>query len=211
MIVCNQSPPRLVMMQDQKQLTHHWLSCSGWGREHVSVICSYKDGHMIWEGQWCATVNIFRSTVEYVNATVKRITRNAEPEIGIAGACGIRHNLQADWYGSGFGPPSRNESGFCTVLELNWTVLPVRVRTADGLHGPIVNTSSGPFTSCLKWFCAGIMDRCFHGRDPATHIFFHLFNLLKFSCPILLANCFEENSVEFMLIGAWPLVPPKSD
>jgi len=33
----------------------------------------------------------------------------------------------------------------------------------------------------------------------------------KLGCPILLANCFKENSVCFMLIGALPSAPPKSD
>jgi hypothetical protein len=48
------------------------------------------------------------------------------------------------------------------------------------------------------------MDRSFFPRNPATHYFFHLLNLLKLGCPILLANCFKENSVCFKLIGALP-------
>jgi len=74
-----------------------------------------------------------------------------------------------------------------------------------------VSQCSGPCSSWLKWFCSGIIDRCFHSSDPATHTFFHLINLLKLSCPILFANCFKKNSVYFKLIGSWPLAPPKFD
>jgi hypothetical protein len=82
MIVCIQSPSRLLMMQDKKSLTRHWLSCSGWGTERVSLLFRYKGGWFIRKDQWCAKVNILRSTVGYLNATIHRKTRNTEPEIG---------------------------------------------------------------------------------------------------------------------------------
>jgi len=74
-----------------------------------------------------------------------------------------------------------------------------------------VSQYKGPSLSCFKLFCPGIMDRCFFSRNPATHTFFHLFNELKLGCPILLANCFKENSICFKLIGTLPSAPPKSD
>jgi len=74
-----------------------------------------------------------------------------------------------------------------------------------------VSQCRGPSCCCLKRFCPGIMDRCFFSRNPTTHTFFHLLNALKLGCPILLANCFKENSVCFNLIGALPSAPPTSD
>jgi hypothetical protein len=68
-----------------------------------------------------------------------------------------------------------------------------------------------PFRCCFRRFCPGIIDRCFFSRNPATHTFFHLLNALKLGCPILLANCFKENSVCFKLVGAFASAPPKSD
>jgi len=50
------------------------------------------------------------------------------------------------------------------------------------------------------------MDRCYFSRNPVTHTFFHLLKTLKLGCPILLANCFKENSICFKLIGALPSV-----
>jgi len=74
-----------------------------------------------------------------------------------------------------------------------------------------VSQSRGPSLSCFKRFCPGIMNRCFFSRNPASHTFFHLLNVLKLGCPILLANCFKENSICFKLIGTMPSAPPKSD
>jgi len=83
MIVCIQSASRLLMMQDQKSLMRRWLSCSGWGKERVSLVFSYNRGRFIWKGQWCAKVNILRLTVGYLNATIKDIpetqNRRLEP------------------------------------------------------------------------------------------------------------------------------------
>jgi hypothetical protein len=55
------------------------------------------------------------------------------------------------------------------------------------------------------------MDRCFFSRNPATYTFFHLLKTLELDCPILLGNCFKENSVCYRLIGGLPSAPPKSD
>jgi len=142
MIVCIQSPSRLLMMQDQKTLTRRWLSCSGWGKERVSLVFSYKGSRFIWKGQWCAKVNILRWTVAYLNATINRKTRNTEPEIGTDGSSQSRQNPRVDRYGSGFGPPSRCRSGFWTVPEPNRTVFPVRTPTAAGLPRPVANTNA---------------------------------------------------------------------
>jgi len=128
------------MMQDHKSLTRRWLSCSGWGKERVSLVCSYKGCQFIRKGQWCAKVNILRLTVRYLNETINRNTRNTEPEIGTDGCSETRQNPRVDGYGSGFGPPRRCGSGFWTVLEPNRTVFPVRTRTAGGFPGPVATT-----------------------------------------------------------------------
>jgi hypothetical protein len=86
MILCIQSPSRLLMMQDKKSLMRHWLSCSGWGKERVSLVFSYKGGRFIRKDQWCAKVNILRLTVGYLNATIHRKTWSTEPEIGTNGS-----------------------------------------------------------------------------------------------------------------------------
>jgi len=142
MIVCILSPSRLLMMQDQKSLTRRWLSCSGWGKEHVSLVFSYKGGWFIRNGQWFAKVNILWLTVGYLNATINRKTRNPEPEIGTDRASQTRQNLQVDRYGSGFGPPRRCGLGFWRVLEAHRTVFTVRTQTAGGQPGPVANTIS---------------------------------------------------------------------
>jgi len=74
-----------------------------------------------------------------------------------------------------------------------------------------VSLCRGPSRTCFKRFCPRIMDRCFFSKNPATHTLFHLLNALLLACPILLANCFKENSVCFKLTGSLPSAPPKSD
>jgi len=148
------------MMQDQKSLTRRWLSCSGWGMEHVALVFSYKGGWFIRKGQWCAKVNILRLTVGYLNATINRKTQNTEPEIGTDGSSQTRQNPRVDGYGSGFGPPRRCGSGFWTVLEPNRNVFPVRTRTAGGLPGPVANTTQrGTSFSTSQFVC-----RCLSSR-----------------------------------------------
>jgi len=90
MIVWIQSPPGLVMMQEQKLLIHHCLSYSGWGRECVSLAFSYKGSRFIPKEQRSTKVNILRLAVGYVNATINRKTRNTELEIVTNGSIHTR-------------------------------------------------------------------------------------------------------------------------
>jgi len=117
MIVCIHSPPRLPMMQNQKSLTRHWLSCSGWGRELVSLAFGYKCSQLIRKGQWRTKVNILRLAVGYLNATMNRKTRNTEPEIATNGSTQTLQHQWIDRYRSRFGPPRGSNQGFWTVLE----------------------------------------------------------------------------------------------
>ena len=72
MIICIQSPPRLLMIQVQKSLTYFWRSYSGWGWKRISLVFSYTGGLFIQKGQWHANVNIWRLALEDLNATVNR-------------------------------------------------------------------------------------------------------------------------------------------
>jgi len=139
MIICIQSPSRLLMMQDQKSLTRRWLSCSGWSKDRVSLVFSYKGCRFIQKGQWCAKVNILRLTVGYLNATINRKTRNTEPVMGTNGSSKTRQNPWVEWYGCGW--------GFWIVLEPNRTVFPDQIQTAGAFPGPVANTRSTPLTS----------------------------------------------------------------
>ena len=141
MIICIQLPRKLLMMQDQKSLMHCWVSCSELHRKRVLLVFSYQGGRCVQERQWHAKVNILRLALGYPNATINRKTRNTEPEIGTDGSSQIRQNAQVDRYGSTFGPPRRCRSCFRTVVELNRTIWPVRIRSAGGLPGPVVNSS----------------------------------------------------------------------
>jgi len=74
-----------------------------------------------------------------------------------------------------------------------------------------VSQCRGPSGTFFNQFCPRIMDRYFFSRNPATHTFFHLLNALKLDYPILLANCFTENSVCFSLFDGLPSALPKSN
>ena len=74
-----------------------------------------------------------------------------------------------------------------------------------------ISLCRGPSQCCFGRFCPWIINRCFFSRNPPTHTFFHLLNIQKLRCTILLANCFKEKSVYSNLIGALPLAPPKSN
>jgi hypothetical protein len=132
---------RLLMMQDQTTLTRHWLACSGWGTERMSLVFSYEGGWFIRKGQWCAKVNILRITVGYLNVTINRKTWNTELEIGTDGSRQTQQTPQVDAYGSYLDLPIRCGSGFWTVLEPNWIGFPVWTRTAGGFTGPVASTS----------------------------------------------------------------------
>jgi len=141
MIVCIQLPPRLLINQNHKSLTRRWLSCPGWGIEHVSLVFTFKGGQFIWKGQSRAKVNILCSADGYLNATMNGKPRNTEPEIGTDGSSQALQNPRVDGYGSGFGLPRCCGWGFWTVLESNRTVFPVQTRTAGGIPGPAANTT----------------------------------------------------------------------
>ena len=141
MIVCIQSPSRLLMMQDHRSLTRRWLSCSGWGKERVTLVFGYKGGWLIWKGQWCAKVNIVRLTLGYLNATINRKTWNTQPEIRPDRSSQTRQNPRVDGYRSGLDPTRLCRSGFWTVEEPNQTIFPVRTWTAGGLPGPVIYTT----------------------------------------------------------------------
>jgi len=149
MIVGIQSPPRLPMMQEQKSFTCRWLSCSGWGREHVFLVFSYKGSWFIRKGQWHTKVNILRLAVGYLNATMKRKSWNTEQEIGMDWSDQTQQNPRVDRYGSWFGPLRCNRSGFWTVLEPNRTSFAVQTRTAGRLPRPVAITTHSQFGKCL--------------------------------------------------------------
>jgi len=103
MKVCIQLPLRLPKMQDQKSLTHCWLSFSGWGRERFSLVFDYKCGQYIRKGQRYTNVNILRFTIAYLNATIYRKTWKLEPQIGTDGSSQTWQNPRVHGYRSGFG------------------------------------------------------------------------------------------------------------
>jgi len=142
-IVCIQLPPRLPMMQDQKLLMHHWLSCSGWGREHVSLIFGYTGSQYIRKGKGLTKLNILQVAVRYQNGTMNRKTRNTQPEIATDGLSPSRQNALVDGYESGLKPPRRSWLTFWTVQGMNRTSFAVWTRTAGGLPGPVAITNSG--------------------------------------------------------------------
>ena len=148
MNVCIQLPLRLPKVQDQQSLTCRWLSFSGWGREQLSLVFDFKGGQYIRKGQRSTNVNILRLAMGYLKATINRITRILEPEIGTNGSSQTRQNPRVDGYGSGFGPPRCSRSGFWMGLEPNRNILAVRTRTAGRLPRPVANTSTG----CAKLF-----------------------------------------------------------
>jgi len=86
-----------------------------------------------------------------------------------------------------------------------------QVSKVSKISATTISQRRGPSCNWFNQFCPRILDRFFFLRNSATHIFFHLWNALKSGCPILLANCFKENSICFKLIGALPSAPPKSD
>jgi len=142
MNVCIQLPLRLLKIQDQKSLTHRWLSFSEWCQERVSLVFHSTSGQDIRPGQWYTIVNILQLAERYLNATIKRKTRKLELEIGTDRSSQSWQTLTVDGYGSRFGPPRCGMSGFCTGFKQNQMVLVVGIRTTGGLPGPIANTIS---------------------------------------------------------------------
>jgi len=75
----------------------------------------------------------------------------------------------------------------------------------------VISQRRGSSRNCFKRNCPGIMDQCIFPKNPPTHTSFHLLKALKLCYPILLANCFKENSVCFKVIVTLPSAPHKSD
>ena len=133
-------PLRVPTMRDHQLLTLHWRPFSGWGRECLSTCFLYKGCQYI--RKWlCSTIlDILQWTVGYLNATINRKSRNAEPVIGTGGSGQAWQHPRVDGYGSGFGPPRGSRSGVWLVLEPNQPVFPIWTLTARRLHWPVPNT-----------------------------------------------------------------------
>jgi len=153
MIVSIQSPPTLPMMQEQKLLTHRWLSCWGWGMERVSLVFSYKGSRLIRKWQWRTNNNNLQLAVGYLNANINRKTQNTELEIGTDRCSQTQQNPLVDQYWAVFGSQGRSRSGFWRVLEPNRTNFVVQTLNVGELPRPVANTSR---------------DRRRHSRDDAS-------------------------------------------
>jgi hypothetical protein len=110
MIVCIQSPPELLMMQDHKSYTPRWLRCTGWGTRCVSFVFSYIHGRFIRKGRWYSKGNILQLIVDYLNGTINRKSHNTEPEIGTDGSSQMQPNPWVDRYRSWF--PRQEAAGW---------------------------------------------------------------------------------------------------
>jgi len=130
-------------LHDLKSLTLCWRSVLDLGRKGVSAPFDYKGSQYISNSQWYTKVNLLQLTVGYLNATINRKTRNAEPDIGTDGSSQARQNPRVHRYGAGFRPPRLSGSAFWTGLELNQPVFAGQTQTAGGLPGPVANTSPG--------------------------------------------------------------------
>ena len=133
---------QLLDLQDLKSVTLCGRSVLELGRKGVSPVFEYRGSQYNSNSQQYTKVNISQFTVGYLNATINRTTRHAQPEIGPDGSSQTRQNPRVDWYGSGFGPPRLSGSGFWTVLEPNRPGFAGQTRTAGRLPGPVANTSS---------------------------------------------------------------------
>jgi len=69
----------------------------------------------------------------------------------------------------------------------------------------------GPCWRCFEQYWSQMIPCCLFDRWPATHTFFKFLYVLMLGWPILLTNCFTQNSVRFMLCDTWYLPLPKSD
>ena len=141
MDTCDQAPHILTNMQDHQLLTLHWRSFSGWGRERLSTCLLFKGRQYIRKWQCSTIVNILQLTVEYLNVTINRKIRDSELESGHDRSSQTQPNLLFDGYGAVIGSPRSSGWGFWTVLEPNWTVLPVQTQHDGGLPGPVANAA----------------------------------------------------------------------
>ena len=138
MTICNECRLWLPRMQDLKSLMLCWRSFPGWGREHLCTYFDHKGGQFSQKGQQCTMVNILRLTVEYLNATIKRTTRNAKLEIRPDESCQSWPIQWVDEYRAGFGPPRSRGSGFWTVPEPNQTVFLTKPGLLAGYPDPLL-------------------------------------------------------------------------
>jgi len=140
--VCNQSPLRLPMMQDQKSLAVSWLSVSWWGTARVSLHFDYKPGLWIKKWQWHTKASALQWTVGYQNATIHRKACEPDLEMNTNGSIRTRQTRQVDTYGYWLGLPPCHWSRCLTALEPNWMILRNQTWTAGRLLRLIANTSS---------------------------------------------------------------------
>jgi hypothetical protein len=126
---CIQLPLRLPKMQDQKSLSHRWLSFSGWGRERSSLNFDHNSGQYSRKEQWYTNVNVLRLAIGYLNATINRNTQNQEPEIVTDGSRQSRQHPRVSRFMAVFGPPRYCRSGFWKGLQPTRTSLLVWTRT----------------------------------------------------------------------------------
>jgi len=132
MTICNLWPLRLPKMQDQKSLTLRWRSFPGWCRERLSPFFDHKGGHCIQKEHRGTIVNILRLIIGYLNVTINRTNRNAEPVIGP--------------YGSS---QTRVKPAGLRIRGRVWTTKNLRVGFLDGSGiGP--NGLSGPDPDCWR-------------------------------------------------------------
>jgi len=98
------------------ETNNHWCSLDDHFQDvvgSVSVFIWVIQGANIFKKKWCSTdVHILWLSVGYLNVTVNRPCRNAEPEIGTNGHSPTWHHPWVDRYGSGFGPRSSDRLGF---------------------------------------------------------------------------------------------------
>jgi len=125
MTVCNRSPPRLPKIQDQQSLMLGWHSFSGCRRLCVSVCFYHHGSQYVKLKHWLTNVSISRWTVAYLNATIIRETRNAEPEILTDMVRQTSQIHRVDGYRFGCGLPGVGGSGLGMALESNRPVFAV--------------------------------------------------------------------------------------
>jgi len=130
---------QLPHLQNAQSLQLCWLPFSGCGREHGSLVFDFEGSQYIKKGQWLTKVTVLQLAVEYLNASISRITWKPEPEIDTDRSSQTWHNPQVNWYKSRVGLPRSSRSDIWMVLELNGTTFAICVCTAGGLPRPVAN------------------------------------------------------------------------
>jgi len=128
-------------MCDLELLTLSWHSFPEWCRESLSPLFDYEGGHYI-QKEHRGTIDIIvRWIVGYLNATINRTTRNAEPDLGPDECSHTRRYMRVARYGAVSRPPTCCGLSFWTVQEPNRTLFPVQTQTAGRSPRPIANTT----------------------------------------------------------------------